>query len=181
MKALLAAPSPALKPSESVDEKSSIEQLQHDFDALGLRERGVRILVVDDSTINRKLCSRKIRRFMPSVKVTECSSGTAALEEYESSPQTVMGIFMDYHMQDMDGDECTRRIRECESMNEGIHAHVYIAGYTADVLENSTGKLLNAGMNSVIPKPEPPRAVEDELRKMLKCYNDAHTVCMTSS
>jgi CheY-like chemotaxis protein len=80
---------------------------------------------------------------------------------------------MDYHMHDMDGDECTRRIREYETMAESISHHVYIAGYTADVLEDSTGKLLSAGMNSVIPKPEPPRAVEDELRKMMEEYTKA--------
>lgn len=80
---------------------------------------------------------------------------------------------MDYHMHDMDGDECTRRIREYETMAESISHRVYIAGYTADVLEDSTGKLLSAGMNSVIPKPEPPRAVEDELRKMMEEYTKA--------
>ena len=71
------------------------------------------------------------------------------------------------HFFSLKGDECTRRIREFETMAEAISHHVYIAGYTADVLEDSTGKLLSAGMNSVIPKPEPPRAVEDELRKMM--------------
>jgi CheY-like chemotaxis protein len=168
------------------------EDLQKEFDSRGLRDKGVKVMVVDDSAINRKLCSRKVRRWMPSVTITECQSGVVALEEYQRSPSNVMGIFMDYHMHDMDGefrgpihlvlsfrycnslhffslkgDECTRRIREFETMSEAISHHVYIAGYTADVLEDSTGKLLSAGMNSVIPKPEPPRAVEDELKKMM--------------
>jgi CheY-like chemotaxis protein len=73
----------------------------------------------------------------------------------------------DLHFFSLKGDECTRRIREFETMAETISHRVYIAGYTADVLEDSTGKLLASGMNSVIPKPEPPKAVEDELRKMM--------------
>jgi len=165
------APAPAPKKDDSVEETAKkMEELQHEFEALGFREKGVRVLVVDDSAINRKLCGRKIRRWLPSVKITECTSGSSALAEYEHYSSDIMGIFMDYHMHDMDGDECTRHIREYESTHED-KARVYIAGYTADVLDDSTGVLLSSGMDSVIPKPEPPSAVEEELRKMMSSYS----------
>ena len=47
---------------------------------------------------------------------------------------------------------------------------MYIAGYTADVLEESTQALLSAGMDSVIPKPEPMDAFECELRAMMRRF-----------
>lgn len=166
---------PIVEVVKAKEKDQKMEELQNEFDKRGLRDKGVRVMVVDDSGINRKLCSRKIRRWMPSVTIVECSSGSIAMEEYQRSPATVMGIFMDYHMFDMDGDECTRRIREFETMNEAVSHSVYIAGYTADVLEDSTGKLLSAGMNSVIPKPEPPRAVEDELWKMMNEFSNRGT------
>ena len=37
---------------------------------------------------------------------------------------------------------------------------------TADVLEDTKKVLLDAGMNSVMPKPEPMHAVEEALRIM---------------
>lgn len=72
------------------EKDQKMEELQHEFDSRGLNDRGVRVMVVDDSAINRKLCSRKIRRWMPSVIISECSSGKIALEEYQKSPDSVM-------------------------------------------------------------------------------------------
>ena len=95
-------PAVASKIPEENDQK--MEELQKEFDSQGLQEKGVRVMVVDDSAINRKLCSRKIKRWMPSVAIIECPSGSVALEEYQSAPSNVMGIFMDYHMHDMDGE-----------------------------------------------------------------------------
>jgi hypothetical protein len=81
-------PVPVVETPKGKDQK--MEELQHEFDSRGLRDKGVRVMVVDDSAINRKLCSRKIRRWMPSVIIAECSSGKIALEEYQRSPSSVM-------------------------------------------------------------------------------------------
>ena len=58
----------------------------------------------------------------------------------------------------------------CHSTQTEEARHVYIAGYTADVLEDSTQTLLSAGMDSVIPKPEPTDAFECELRAMMRRF-----------
>ena len=82
--------------------KLRIEQLQNDFESFGFGEGGTRkrprILVVDDTTINRKICSRKIKKLLPGVEITECPSGKICIQEYEHDHKNIMGIFLDFHM-----------------------------------------------------------------------------------
>jgi len=69
-------------------------------------------------------------------------------------------------MPGMDGDEVARKIREFEKLHEEVKQEVWIVGYTADILEGTKKVLLDAGMNSVMPKPEPMHAIEEALRIM---------------
>ncbi len=82
--------------------KLRIEQLQNEFESFGFGEGGSkkrpRVLVVDDSTINRKICSRKIKKLLPGVEITECSNGPLCIQEYEHDYKHIMGIFLDFHM-----------------------------------------------------------------------------------
>ena len=142
------------------------KKLQAQFEELGIAARKPKVMVVDDSSINRKLCRRKIKSLLPDIAIAECSSGQALVEEYEHDHSIIMGVFLDFHMHGMDGDVATRIIREFESTHEDAR-RVYIAGYTADVLDDSTNSLLAAGMDSVLPKPEPQEAFEKELRNMM--------------
>ena len=81
------------------------EQLQAEFEGFGFgvgsNKKQPRVLVVDDSTINRKICSRKIRQLLPGVEITECSSGKSCIQEYEHDYKNIMGIFLDFHMPGM--------------------------------------------------------------------------------
>lgn len=85
--------------------KMGIEQLKAEFEGFGFGEGGKRkqprVLVVDDSTINRKICSRKIKKLLPGVEITECPSGKSCIEEYEHDYGNIMGIFLDFHMPGM--------------------------------------------------------------------------------
>lgn len=82
--------------------KLRTEHLQAEFEGFGFGEgsnkKQPRVLVVDDSTINRKICSRKIRKLLPGVEITECSSGKSCIQEYEHDYKNIMGIFLDFHM-----------------------------------------------------------------------------------
>jgi len=155
--------------SSKSEKKARMAALQAEYESLGIAARNPKLLVVDDSSINRKLCTRKIKTWLPGVAITECSSGKGLIEEYEHDHSIIMGIFLDFHMPGMEGDAAARRIREYEETHEEAR-RVYIAGYTADVLEDSTQKLLSAGMDSVIPKPEPTDAFECELRNMMRRF-----------
>jgi CheY-like chemotaxis protein len=138
--------------------KLRTEQLQAEFEGFGFGEgsnrKRPRVLVVDDSTINRKICSRKIRKLLPGVEITECASGKSCIQEYEHDYKNIMGIFLDFHMPGMfivfcvcsclyifqqfhlrfclltgmDGDVVARNIREFEKTHEDVVQEVWIVG-----------------------------------------------------
>lgn len=87
-----------------------------------------RLLVVDDSAINRKICSRKIKQLLPDIEITECASGPRCVEEYEHDYNNIIGIFLDFHMPGMDGDEVARKIREFEKTQGDLQRTVWIVG-----------------------------------------------------
>jgi hypothetical protein len=78
------------------------EELREEYKSHGFANANIsskpRILVVDDSTINRKICTRKIKKLLPDVEITECASGKTCLHEYEHDHKNIMGIFLDFHM-----------------------------------------------------------------------------------
>lgn len=150
------------------DQKRRMEKLRDEFENFGLKEKSPRVLVVDDATINRKICARKVSKLLPSVEITQCANGKSCIEEYEHDHVNIMGIFLDYHMPGMDGDIVARKIREFEKLNEEVKTPVWIVGYTADILEETSKVLLDAGMDSVMPKPEPMYAFEESLRIMMQ-------------
>ena len=84
------------------------------------------MFVVDDATINRKICARKVSKLLPSVEITQCANGKSCIEEYEHDHANIMGIFLDYHMPGMDGDIVARNIREFESLHEEVKTPVWI-------------------------------------------------------
>lgn len=45
---------------------------------------------------------------------------------------------------------------------------IYFQRYTADILDETKNVLLDAGMNRVLPKPEPMHAFQTELRTMIQ-------------
>lgn len=155
--------------AEVIQEKR--RKLLDDYEKLGTGNDGKNctILVVDDSNINRKLCRLKIKKWLPDVTVLECANMESALQEYEHGHERIMGVFMDYHMPGGDGDECTRKMRQFERMHEEV-GHVHIVGYTADVLDDSKELLMQAGMDSIMGKPETKEAFEQELHSMIKSY-----------
>ena len=94
----------------------------------GGTEKSPRVLVVDDSTINRKICSRKVNKLLPAIEITECANGARCIEEYEHDYKNILGIFLDFHMPGMDGDVVARKIREFEKLQEDVDDGVWIVG-----------------------------------------------------
>jgi CheY-like chemotaxis protein len=103
-----------------------------------------RLLVVDDSEVNRRLL---VRLFRPlGFEVYEASDGREALEAWEThAPQL---IWMDMRMPVMDGYEATRRIK---STTRG-QATTVIA-LTASALEEDRAVILSEGCDEYVRKP----------------------------
>ncbi len=110
---------------------------------------GVKVLVVDDTSVNLKLADRMLGKF--GFKVTLVDSGIKAVELLrDSKPGDFDVILMDVVMPVMDGLEATKRIR---SFPDPALAGIPIIAMTANAFESDVKKAMDAGMDAYIPKP----------------------------
>ena len=117
------------------------------------RLSGIRMLVVDDSDINRDVA----RRIFASegAEVYLVNDGRDALEWLAAHPDAVDIVLMDVHMPVMDGYTATRLIRQTPEI-----ARLPVVALTADALQDREVVALDAGMNAFLSKPfEVPEAV----------------------
>lgn len=110
------------------------------------RLAGLRILVVDDSEINREVAQRIFGH--EGAIITLVDDGQQALDWLNSHPHAVDAVLMDVHMPVMDGLEATRRLRCQPEM-----AKLPIIALTAGALQEQRDTALAAGMSGFIPKP----------------------------
>ncbi len=104
---------------------------------------GKRILIVDDSKINLKVANQILKPYNFNVKMVE--SGYECLEALET--QTFDLILMDIMMPKMNGVETLRRLKEMDGFD------IPVIALTADAIEGTDEKYLNAGFNAYLSKP----------------------------
>jgi CheY-like chemotaxis protein len=108
-------------------------------------ERRLKILVVDDDDLNRRMMRLLLVRDGHDVQVV--ANGVEALDAVKEQRFDV--VFMDLQMPIMDGYESSRRIREWENG----HFHTYIVALTASYLPEDGQLLFDAGIDNYISKP----------------------------
>jgi PAS domain S-box-containing protein len=106
----------------------------------------LRILLVEDNTINQILAERLVRKRGHQLVVT--SNGREALAALESERFDL--ILMDVQMPEMSGVEVTAAIRQKEK-NTG--EHIPIIATTASAMKEDKERCLQAGMDAYISKP----------------------------
>lgn len=120
---------------------------------------GARVLVVDDSEINREVAARILAR--EGALVREAGSATEALDLLRVAPGDVDIVLMDVQMPGMDGYEATRRLRA----DPGLSGLPVIA-LTAGALLAERQRALEAGMDDFVSKPLDP----DGLIRTVRCH-----------
>ena len=99
----------------------------------------LRVLVVDDSEVNRKLAKL-------GVKADTAANGLEALAAIERVPYCL--VLMDCHMPEMDGLSATRELRRQEGGGRRLPVVAMTAGAGEDLKA-----CLEAGMDACLPKP----------------------------
>jgi CheY-like chemotaxis protein len=93
-------------------------------------------------------------------------SGEAALEHLQAHPEGYYSmIFMDIHMEGIDGYEATRRIRSLE--REDLR-EIPIIAMTADAFTDDIRKAQEAGMNGHVSKPVSIEMLGAEIARWIK-------------
>ncbi|MGY6646901.1 MAG: ATP-binding protein [Salinarimonas sp.] len=106
-----------------------------------------RVLVADDSPVNREVASAALARF--GITPDLASDGLQALRQTHVAQYDL--ILMDVSMPEMDGYEATRRIRQDETRKG--HAPKRIIALTAHVVGAEARGWQEAGMDGVLHKP----------------------------
>ncbi|AXE31321.1 hypothetical protein DK842_16300 [Chromobacterium phragmitis] len=107
---------------------------------------GVRVLVVDDSEINREVAQRILHTAGASVELA--SDGKDAVEWLRAHPDGVDIVLMDVQMPGMDGYEATRAIRAIPSI-----AGLPVVALTAGAFKAEQDAARAAGMDDFVAKP----------------------------
>ncbi len=120
---------------------------------------GTRLLVVEDNRINRQLLVALLEHTGAEIEVAE--DGRRALEQIAVKPFDL--ILMDVHMPDMDGMTVTSLLRSAERGSR----RTPVVALTADAMEGSRERFLEAGMDDYLPKPIDENALYEILERWI--------------
>ncbi|MCA9777962.1 MAG: response regulator, partial [Candidatus Eremiobacteraeota bacterium] len=118
-------------------------------------ENGVRVLIVDDTEVNRLVTKRFLSKL--EINFDEAEDGKAAVELALSGNYDL--ILMDCQMPELDGYEATRQIRA-----NGVATP--IIALTANAMPGDREKCLQAGMNGYLSKP----LIRDDLVECVRMH-----------
>ncbi|MEJ5250607.1 MAG: ATP-binding protein [Armatimonadota bacterium] len=149
-------PLPIARDASQPAQNNAIEQTDIEL------PQGLRVLLVEDNEVNRKVAVRMLERLGCVVDIAD--DGHEAVQKCAEHEYDV--VFMDVHMPQMDGYEATRRIREQEQRSG---RHQTIIAMTASAMQSDRERCLQAGMDDYLSKP----FREAELRQMLIRWTSA--------
>ncbi|GAB2867179.1 hypothetical protein GCM10027277_40200 [Pseudoduganella ginsengisoli] len=110
------------------------------------RIQGMRVLVVDDSDINREVALRILQADGAHVELA--NDGASALGWLCANPSAVDIVLMDVQMPGMDGYEATRRLRATPACRA-----LPVIALTAGAFKNQQDAARAAGMDAFVAKP----------------------------
>jgi CheY-like chemotaxis protein len=119
---------------------------------------GQRVLLVEDNEDNRTIYSTVLRHL--GYQVIEAQDGVRAIELARSEHPEL--ILMDISIPALDGWEATRILREDPATRD-----IPIVALTAHALSDDRERAAEIGFASYLAKPIEPRAVVDEVRRLI--------------
>jgi signal transduction histidine kinase/DNA-binding response OmpR family regulator len=123
-------------------------------------QRSLRILLVEDNSVNQRLAVRLLEK--QGHRVTVMDNGAVAVEAVFREPFDV--VLMDVQMPVMNGFEATVAIRAREAVSGG---HMTIIAMTANAMKGDREACLAAGMDGYLAKPIQARQLFEELAALV--------------
>ena len=132
-------------------------------------KRRLRILLAEDNITNRMVAVTRLEMY--GHRVDQVASGVEALQMVQTAPYDL--LLVDVMMPEMDGLECTRRIRQLP----GAERNIPIVAMTANVFSHHREACRAAGMDDFLGKPFTPaqliRVIDRALAGTLRQGGDA--------
>lgn len=122
---------------------------------------GINVLIVDDSSVMRKIVERSLRQAatQPIDSVIEAGDGGEAIEKLNGSPVQV--VFSDINMPNVNGLDFLRKIKETP------HAATPVIMVTTEGGEKTVLEAIELGAKGFIKKPFTPAQMAAALAKVL--------------
>ena len=108
-------------------------------------DRLPRVLVVEDNAVNQRVTTRMLQNL--GIRADVAGNGREAIALFETLPYDL--VLMDCQMPVMDGYEATKEIRRREPSDRRI----VIIALTADAMDGSRDRCIEAGMDDYLTKP----------------------------
>ena len=144
------------------NEKPQVEEIKKpQTELISNNYSGKKILIVDDNKMNIKIASNMMKDY--NFEIEEALSGFECIEKVQNNHYSI--IFMDIMMPEMDGIETLKKLKELPSFNTPIVA------LTADAVEGSREKFLNAGFIEYISKPINKKHLNEVIEKIMNENN----------
>jgi CheY-like chemotaxis protein len=133
---------------EALQEKPPIkEEACANASRAPLKSLCLRILIVDDSTTNRKLMARLLGNHGHICDEAENGEIAVAMaDEAMKAGKRYDSILLDYEMPVMNGPDACKEIR-------GLGCDAFIVGVTGNIMEEDVALFKAKGANGVLPKP----------------------------
>ena len=121
---------------------------------------GVKVLVVDDEPMNRRVAEEIFKRYQMQVQTAE--SGRMAIDLCEREDFDL--VFLDHMMPEMDGIETLKRLRKIHTdSGRGLT----VIAFTANAVSGAREMFLEEGFDEFVSKPVEHSELEHVLRKVL--------------
>jgi len=132
----------------------------------------LKILIVEDNSLNVKVISKVLDKYLVGCQLTVVNNGQKAVEEViatmvgsHTAPYDI--ILMDCMMPIMDGYKATKCIREFEAHAIDTKTKNVILALTANALNDDRQRCLDAGMDDYISKPINAHILIDKFRALI--------------
>ena len=135
-------------------EEETVEEIAEPLSDEELITAPMKILVVEDNEMNRKVLLGLLSKYDHEVLLA--ANGFEAIEQCEQERPVL--IFMDIQMHGMDGLEAARKIRA--NSNADI-AHTPIIALTGNVMPDEIKEIYDAQINGFLAKPVDPRKLNE--------------------
>ncbi len=139
-----------------------VSDTKQDADTDVIKHFSGNILLVDDDSINQEVAKGLLAKF--GLNVTLADNGQIALSLLETNQYDV--ILMDCMMPVMDGYSAAKALRSGRAGDK--NRTTPIIALTADAMEGTAEKCLDAGMDDYLTKPLDPSVLAEKLHKWLR-------------